>query len=863
MFGIEREDKMKRIKLIGLLLIVFISSFVFDQQVVQGASSPYDVESSVRNGWSNTLGLKNFPQTSGKRLVYDVYGSKYTSGGYRIVNKNFGQGTKQYVNFQGWAVLQGHKRHTSSNHETYIVARKVVGLSGVGTTKVYGTLPYGNLSATEDLEYNNKGSGVWNECSASATNKDNEEDCNMRYDNVGFNAFIPLDDLFPDEDESASWTLFIVKRVDSHIVYTPLNIPFQFSDRAFAKGEISLTSGVNASTLQMNATGVLRRKYPRQLPVEVWNELGADRYFTTNKYYTRIDSDETETAVWYGVRSPEDGNSKRWANTAYWTFGGEQALLSYRTDYTPPPNGSCPKPVKPAPRYKYEFDFEVTKVDGKTVQKNTNTDTQVDVKRKSFATERNQAKTAIQNDINSRKSKKTQLTNELNTLKSQEAKIEKDLENAEKTDDYAKINQLMRDLQAKKQEIANKECHINSVQQEIDHYQKELDDLKAKETSNYSMSSPVVVKFNNSQQGSAKSVALMENETKSLTFTWKLTKDGTVTADINPNRQAVSGLVEETYSNNVRSTPIYVITNYTPNACAGPNGTSYAEGVVRTINSATQGQQILKEKLYTTLSMPNEHKTRRAGFGFEFTISNHYINEDSTSNGVGPTVSKTYMPNIVNYLPYSQKTWNSPSNSLKITGYEVPLQNTSTTGNQRDQVKKWMLPTYYVEEFSGNVFVNTSHPQRNSDDKLLNGGRKWYLNFEQPDGAYNFTSLAQDAGINKLNTCITGTVTVDGSIIGDPDGNDDFVKRSVTPDNPFPSGIGWNWKGKDSQITSLNDWYSNWYQEPNQIPFNSYKETFYLTPETLEEIREYSESVNFKFELGKSIFDSINIPNTE
>jgi len=102
---------MKRVILFFCLISIVV---LFKGHQVEGATSPYDVDSSVRNGWSNVYGGKMFPKRSGKHLVYDVYLNKFTRGGYRIVEKNFGNGKKQYINFQGWAVLFGYKRHTSA-----------------------------------------------------------------------------------------------------------------------------------------------------------------------------------------------------------------------------------------------------------------------------------------------------------------------------------------------------------------------------------------------------------------------------------------------------------------------------------------------------------------------------------------------------------------------------------------------------------------------------------------------------------------------------------------------------------------------------------------------------------------------------
>ncbi|CAI6330708.1 ABC transporter C-terminal domain-containing protein [Bacillus subtilis] len=850
---------MRIVKAFGFMLLVFLAVLTLHNNEVRAATTPYDVESNVKNHWSDTLGLKNFPQTSGKRLTYDVYSQKFTSGGYKIVSKDFGKGSKKYVNFQGWAILDGYKHHTKTNHETYIVAKKVVGKSGIGTTKIYGTIPYKNLSATEDLEYNNKGAGLYNPCPDGATNKNNETDCNMRYENVGFNAFLPLDELFSNKDESASWTLFIVKRLDDHIVYTPLNLPFNFSNKSYGKGDISLSSGIEGGTLQMNSVNVLKRHYPRQLA----SDGITGQYFTPYKFYKNVDVDESETAVWYGVKTPEDDNKTRWANTSYWTFGGRQALLSYRVDtnYTPPPQmEKCIEPVTPEYRYKYQMDFEVSEIDGKTVEKNKNTTTKVKVKRLSFAESREKAKKEIQKDIDDREAKKAKLTDELKKLENEKAQLEKELEKADGTDDYDKINKLIKDLDNKKQQIANKQCNINTVQTEISHYKKELATLKTIEGNDNKLTTDVILKFNGKQQASSQSVTLKENQSTTLTFKWKLTGNGEVLADVNPERQKISGITEDTYKNNIRKTPIYIASHYSPSVCVKPNETSYAEGVVRTISSVS-GDKVYKEKVYTTLSIPKKYLTRRAGYGFEYTVTTKYVNEDDASNGTESSQISSFMPTMVKHLPYENETWKSPSNNLKISGYRVSLEKNSSTGEKHNITSKWNVPKYYVEEFSGNVFTTTDDEHRNHDDKLLDGGRKWYLDFDQPDGTYTFTSLSQNAGVNKLNTCITGDIKVEGSIIGDPNGNDDFIKRTITPDNPFPGGIGWNWKGKTSQVQALSDWYDNWYADPSKIPANAYDKTFYLTPNLIEKIRDY-DSKN-KIEIGKSIFDSINIPSSK
>jgi hypothetical protein len=828
----------KKVASISLMLVLVVACNFssLSVQKVNAASSPYEIPTDIQNQWGSVYGSKDADTSSGTNFVYDIYSKKYTQGGYSVVTKNFGYGNQSYINFQGWAVLFGYKDHTASNNSTYIVAKKVTGLTGVGTTKIYSTIPI-NISATKDLTFN----GV-PMCSAGTTNTDNSV-CNMTYDSVGFNAYLPLNELFPDEKENSSWRLYLVKKVDSHIVYTDLKLPFSFNNKSFRTGELSLSSGVNANTLLMNSSKVLRKSYVGQPAQEVRNELGSDRYFPYYNMYTRVDSNENSTAIWYAVPSPKDGNAIKWAPTAYWDFGGSQARLTYSTNYIPPPSSACKPPVKPPARYAYQYDLEVTQIDGKTTDKNTNTTTTVEVHRKSYATARDQAKANIQKDIDSRKSQIQNLTNNLNQLKSQEASLENDLANANAANDFNKANQVILNLTNTRQSIADTQCSINTAQQEMDNYNSELNNLTTAETNNKSITTTVALKFNNTQQGTEQTVTLAEDERKTLTFTWKLPSDGTVSAEINPKHQTYSGLTENTYSNNVRETPIYVSSHVTPSKCANLNETSYAEGIVRTINSDSQGQQVLKEKLYSTLSIPVDQQKRRAGYGFEYTVTNQYINEDSTSNGAGPNKTMSYMPSVINYLPYQYEKWISPSNLLTISGYKVNLNKNSITGTPHNETTQWKLPVTYVEEYSGNVFADPNQSERNFNDKLLNGGNKWYLDFEQKDGPYQFSVVVPDVGVNSLNVCSKGEVDVEGSFIGDPKGNDDFVFRSVDPTNPFPSGKGWNWSGFESVISSIKDWWTNWlYPNPKEVPPNYHEEEYELPRSIIHSIREYNNS---------------------
>ena len=313
---------MKRLRLVGMFLAVFFCILVFGHNLQAHAVTwnPYDVESSVKKNWDSNPCGKQYVMETGRNIVYDIYSEKYDKNGYKIVNKNFGKGKKKYIRFSGWAINFGYKHHTASNNETYIVAQNVNDSSKV---KIYGTKQL-NLSATEDVEYNKSHSTsttVWNRCSNTTTNKSNTV-CNMEYEKVGFQAYLPIEELFPNIDEANVWRLFLVKRVNSHIVSTPLVVPFEFSDLSYGNGSIELSSGVNARKLIMNSYPTIKRTYPRS------NETGSQRgYFEQWQDYKAVTQNEDKTAIWFGVKT---GSGTRWASSSYWTFGGDQAKISYK-----------------------------------------------------------------------------------------------------------------------------------------------------------------------------------------------------------------------------------------------------------------------------------------------------------------------------------------------------------------------------------------------------------------------------------------------------------------------------------------------------------------------------------------------------
>ncbi|MEQ2529103.1 PKD domain-containing protein [Bacillaceae bacterium CLA-AA-H227] len=323
---------MNVLKKMGFLLILIISFIFIDKIEVSAASHPYQVPSALKNNWGVIGGKESNRVENGTRLMYDVYSNKYISGGYTIKNMNFNNtGSQPYLRFTGWAILSGHKHHTTSNNETYIGLEN----AQTGALKIYSTLKI-DIDATDDLAYNKQANGtLWNPCPTGAINRYSDS-CNMRYESVGFDAYLPLNELFPDSQKAGQWNLYLIKKVDSQVVYVPLILPFQFDNKPYNYGELSLSSGKNTNNLYMMTEPVLRRSYKNEAAASVQATLGSDRYFTKNQIYTRTSSDESGTAIWYGVRSPKDGNATKYAQSGYWGFGGNQAVLSFNPDDTPP-----------------------------------------------------------------------------------------------------------------------------------------------------------------------------------------------------------------------------------------------------------------------------------------------------------------------------------------------------------------------------------------------------------------------------------------------------------------------------------------------------------------------------------------------
>ncbi|MER2009312.1 MAG: hypothetical protein ABS939_17825, partial [Psychrobacillus sp.] len=283
----------------------------------------------------------------------------------------------------------------------------------------------------------------------------------------------------------------------------------------------------------------------------------------------------------------------------------------------------------------------------------------------------------------------------------------------------------------------------------------------------------LTLKVNNEVKGETH-VSLKEGERKTVSLSWTVEDEATVVAEINEDgtyEEYVDG-VEDVYANNVRETTIF-----TPSREVGMCGpTSEVSGPVVTISDSVLGERTYTETLKGSINSVFPKKLR-AGYGFTYTVDTQYFNEyKPLFNGTAKNAAVQY--------EYS-------ASGLDTMQY---LERITDTG----QFARFVPKNVYVSKKSGVVFDNDNPAQ--SSEELIDGGRKWYSDFEQKDGKYPFEVNVGRGGINDLGLCLTSETEIKGTAM------DDFVRRSVSPSKPFPGGNGWDWIGKVSLLNGLEQW---------------------------------------------------------
>lgn len=387
--------------------------------------------------------------------------------------------------------------------------------------------------------------------------------------------------------------------------------------------------------------------------------------------------------------------------------------------------------------FQYKVDFSATRIEGETVTKGSHLVTPVTFTRADFSDERDAYRTQIQVNIAN----------------------------------YGVLATTATDPDSRDYYKRKKRCEDQKLER--------LNRLE----SYYEKLSPSATLYFDDDKQAAKIISLEEGESVTVNFEWNTKGDGTITGDINKNPQYYLPnidfrLVNE--SDDAISTPIYQST-YEVIEGAKPNEKISYDAVVMTVNDVDEGKSEYRE--YFTSQVVNEApEVMRSGYGFTYEMMNTYSNEwDNTGRSPLDALTK---------YTFKAKTIDSMTKKLETKsddGYTIVYQPQEM----------------FLEENNGTVFDNRNpiSSDRDESDTLLNGGRKWYSDFEQKDGTYKFTTTVTNWGVNHVELSPISQVEIKGVAF------DDFGIHKVLPNFAFPGGVGWNFVGYEDDIESLTDWY--------------------------------------------------------
>ncbi|PFI56591.1 hypothetical protein COI76_07270 [Bacillus cereus] len=447
-------------------------------------------------------------------------------------------------------------------------------------------------------------------------------------------------------------------------------------------------------------------------------------------------------------------------------------------------DGNCGTEVTPNPDpgdeddFKYKIDFSADRIEGETVREGKNIKTRIDVSRDNFKPERDQYRTKVNNDIN----------------KSQQEvySAESDRDSAQSSLSYCRRNPIhekdggghdyyiYRDCSWEENRLDSAASRLDTARQKLEKEKnkiKKLDALEAK----YANPETVVVLKHNGQQVASQKVRLTEGEKKTLNLGWQHKGKGTIQAEINPSGNRLD-IEETTYKNNPIKTAIYA-----PSHEKGTCGVTSVKGVVETVSERVSKEDTVGEMFYETLSgnIDNLAPSKlHAGYGFFYEANGKYKNDwNANYPGVFTKATAQY--------PFADEGL-KPTQELDI------VSNTALTS-------KFLPKNMYLSEITGHVF-DSKRPTKSlywdGQEKIIDGGQKWYAPLKTKDGKYSFNVETNPAGVNEMSLCLTNEVEIKGVAY------DDFKKRRVLADLPFPVQTpGWNWGGKDQIITDLSNWY--------------------------------------------------------
>ncbi|MEQ3595044.1 hypothetical protein ABM560_26180 [Bacillus albus] len=448
-------------------------------------------------------------------------------------------------------------------------------------------------------------------------------------------------------------------------------------------------------------------------------------------------------------------------------------------------DGNCGTEVTPNPDpgdeddFKYKIDFSADRIEGETAREGKNIKTRVDVSRDNFKPERDQYRVKVNNNIN----------------KSQQEvySAESDRDSAQSSLSYCRRNPIHekdeeghdyyidRDCSWEENRLDNAASRLDNARQKLEKEKNKIKKLDALETK-YANPETVVVLKHNEQQVALQKVRLTEGEKKTLNLSWQHKGKGTIQAEINPAGNRID-IEETTYKNNPIKTAIYA-----PSHENGMCGLTSVKGVVESVSERVSKEDTVGEMFYETLSGSIDNlapSKLHSGYGFSYEVNGKYKNDwNANYPGVFAKVTAQY--------PFADE-------GLKTTQELDSVSNTGLTS-------KFLPKNMYLSEITGHVF-DSKRPTKSlywdGQEKIVDGQRKWYTPMKTKDDVYTFNVETAPAGVNEMSLCLTEQVEIKGVAY------DDFIKRRVFPDDPFPggSGVGWNWVGKEELLHKLTDWY--------------------------------------------------------
>lgn len=350
-------------------------------------------------------------------------------------------------------------------------------------------------------------------------------------------------------------------------------------------------------------------------------------------------------------------------------------------------------------------------------------------------------------------------------------------EKDEKGNDYY----IDRDCSWEENRLDNAASRLDTARQKLEKEKnkiKKLDALEAK----YANPETVVALKHNGQQVASQKVRLTEGEKKTLNLDWQHKGKGTIQAEINPAGNRID-IEETTYKNNPIKTAIYALSHE-----KGMCGVTSVKGVVETVSERVSKEDTVGEMFYETIngSIDNLSPSKlHSGYGFSYQVNGTYKNQwNENYPGVFTAATAQY--------PFADEGLKSKQD----------LERTKNTGS----ISSFSPKNMYLSEKTGHVF-DSKRPTKSlywdGQEKIIDGGQKWYSPMKTKDGVYTFNVETAPAGVNEMSLCLTEQVEIKGVAY------DDFIKRRVFPDDPFPggSGVGWNWVGKEELLHKLTDWY--------------------------------------------------------